>query len=147
MAITMSFGKGLLILLLTLVATLAISQAETVVVGGSEGWRYGCNYTDWALKHGPFFLNDTLVFRYPPPNDTVKPHSVYLLPNLYSFLTCDFKAATLVAPPNQGGGDGFSYTLSRVRPNYFASGEGNGDDCTKGLMKFAAIPLYRPPFP
>ena len=55
-----SFGKGLLVLLLTLVATLAISQAETVVVGGSQGWRYGYNYTNWALNHGAFFLGDTL---------------------------------------------------------------------------------------
>ncbi|CDP18293.1 unnamed protein product [Coffea canephora] len=140
-----SFGKGLLVLLLTLVATLAISQAETVVVGGSEGWRYGYNYTEWAFNHGAFFRGDILVFKYPPPSDTVKPHSVYLLPNLYSFLTCDFSHATLLAGPNQGGGDGFSYVLTKISPNYFASGEGNGDDCNKGLMKFDAIPLYRPP--
>ena len=50
-----SFGKGLLVLLITLIAPLAISKAETVVVGESEGWRYGYNYTDWALNHGAFF--------------------------------------------------------------------------------------------
>ena len=55
-----SFGKGLLVLLLTLIAPLAISKAETVVVGESEGWRYGYKYTDWALNHGAFFLKDTL---------------------------------------------------------------------------------------
>lgn len=36
------------------------SLAATVVVGGAEGWRYGYNYTDWSLKHGPFYINDTL---------------------------------------------------------------------------------------
>lgn len=35
-------------------------SAATVVVGGSEGWRSGYNYTDWALKHGTFYINDTL---------------------------------------------------------------------------------------
>ncbi|KAL3514549.1 hypothetical protein ACH5RR_027266 [Cinchona calisaya] len=141
MAIT--FGKGSLLLLLTLVAILAISQAETIIVGGSEGWRYGYDYNDWAAKHGPFYINDTLVFKYPPPSDTVRPHNVYLLPNLYSFLNCDFRGATLLAGPNQGEGYGFSYVLTEVRPNYFASGEGNGDDCKKGMMKFVAIPFYR----
>nr|XP_027092578.1 uncharacterized protein LOC113713066 [Coffea arabica] len=140
-----SFGKGLLVLLLTLVATLAISQAETVVVGGSQGWRYGYNYNNWASNHGAFFLGDTLVFKYGPPSKISRPHSVYLLPNLYSFLTCDFRGATRLAGLNQGRGNGFSYVLNQVRPNYFASGE--GDDCKKGLMKFVAIPLYRPPFP
>ena len=85
------------------------------------------------------------VFKYRPPSKISRPHSVYLLPNLYSFLTCDFRGATRLAGLNQGRGNGFSYVLNQVRPNYFASGE--GDDCKKGLMKFVAIPLYRPPFP
>lgn len=29
-------------------------------VGGSENWRYGFDYMDWARKSGPFFVNDTL---------------------------------------------------------------------------------------
>ena len=30
------------------------------IVGGSDHWRYGFNYTDWALNNGPFYVNDTL---------------------------------------------------------------------------------------
>lgn len=29
-----------------------------IVVGGSAGWTFGFNYTDWALKTGPFYIND-----------------------------------------------------------------------------------------
>lgn len=36
------------------------SSNTFVVVGGSENWRFGFNYTDWAIKNAPFFLNDTL---------------------------------------------------------------------------------------
>jgi hypothetical protein len=31
-----------------------------VIIGGSEGWRFNFSYTNWAFKHGPFYLNDTL---------------------------------------------------------------------------------------
>ena len=31
-----------------------------ILVGGSEHWHYGFNYTDWAFKNAPFYLNDTL---------------------------------------------------------------------------------------
>ena len=47
------------ILLLT-ASLLAVSEANTIVVGGSEGWRFGFNYTDWALQNSPFYINDTL---------------------------------------------------------------------------------------
>lgn len=33
---------------------------KKIVVGGSENWRFGFNYADWALKNGPFYLNDVL---------------------------------------------------------------------------------------
>ncbi|RVW61130.1 hypothetical protein CK203_020616 [Vitis vinifera] len=75
------------------------------IVGGSEHWRYGFNYTDWALNNGPFYVNDTLVFKYDPPSKTTFPHSVYLLPNPWSFLTCDLSKAEQVATVAQGGGD------------------------------------------
>ena len=29
-------------------------------MGDSYHWNYGFNYTEWAIKHGPFYLNDTL---------------------------------------------------------------------------------------
>jgi len=47
------------ILLLT-ASLLAVGEANTIVVGGSEGWRFGFNYTDWALQNSPFYINDTL---------------------------------------------------------------------------------------
>ena len=31
-----------------------------ISVGGSENWRFGFNYSEWALKNGPFYLNDIL---------------------------------------------------------------------------------------
>lgn len=38
----------------------ATQRSNRIVVGGSENWHFGFNYTDWAIKNGPFFLNDTL---------------------------------------------------------------------------------------
>ena len=34
--------------------------SNRIIVGDSYHWNYGFNYTDWAIKHGPFYLNDTL---------------------------------------------------------------------------------------
>jgi hypothetical protein len=31
-----------------------------IIVGGSEGWHFNFSYTGWALKNGPFYVNDTL---------------------------------------------------------------------------------------
>ncbi|KAG6425212.1 hypothetical protein SASPL_115638 [Salvia splendens] len=122
-------------------------SAATVVVGGSEGWRYGYNYTDWALKHGTFYINDTIVFKHVAMNTSneSESHSVYLLPNLYSYVQCDFSRAQLLSNPSQvEESAGFSYQLTQWRPQYFASGEGDGSaDCNKGLMKFVAVPLPR----
>lgn len=39
-------------------ATQAPSNRFTV--GGSQNWRFGFNYTNWAITNAPFFLNDTL---------------------------------------------------------------------------------------
>lgn len=34
---------------------------KRIVVGGeTERWRTNLNYTDWALKNGQFYVNDTL---------------------------------------------------------------------------------------
>lgn len=56
----MSLAQGL-VLVVTVATILATSQAaDTIVVGGSENWRFGFNYTGWALKHGPIFVNDIL---------------------------------------------------------------------------------------
>lgn len=119
------------------------ATSNRIIVGGSENWRFGFNYTDWAIKNGPFYLNDTLVFKYDPPNDTTFPHSVYMLPDFRSFQNCDLKRGRKIGEANGGGGDGFEYVLKRWQPYYFACGEHDGVHCKLGLMKFAVWPLIR----
>ena len=34
--------------------------SNRIIVGDSYHWNFGFNYTNWAIKHGPFYLNDTL---------------------------------------------------------------------------------------
>lgn len=36
------------------------SRAERFVVGDAARWTWGYNYTDWVIRKGPFFQNDTL---------------------------------------------------------------------------------------
>ncbi|KAH6788483.1 hypothetical protein C2S51_003489 [Perilla frutescens var. frutescens] len=139
----MASTAALATVLLLTACMFSCSLAATVIVGGSEGWRSGYNYTDWALKHGPFYINDTLVFKNGYTSNESQPHSVYLLPNLYSYVQCDFSRAQLLSTPADVEAAGFSYVLTQWRPQYFASGEGNGTDCNDGLMKFFAIPLPR----
>nr|XP_043638583.1 uncharacterized protein LOC122609700 [Erigeron canadensis] len=118
-------------------------SSRRIIVGGSDNWRFGSNYTEWARKSSPFFFNDTLVFKYDPPSENnTHPHSVYLLPNLWSFITCDLRWAKQVAKTNQGAGEGFEFVLNKWKPYYFACGESNGFHCKNG-MKFFAMPLFR----
>ncbi|XP_057502320.1 blue copper protein 1b-like [Actinidia eriantha] len=134
MKMSFSLAKGLILLVTAASMLAATSQAETIVVGGSEGWRFGFNYTDWSLKNSPFFVNDKLVFKYKPT------HNVYSLPNLGSFIKCDFRGAKLLASATQGGGGGYGFTLQTLwRPLYIASNVGT--DCKDGLMKFFVVPL------
>ncbi|KAK7362671.1 hypothetical protein VNO77_04791 [Canavalia gladiata] len=124
-------------------------EPRKIIVGGSEHWHFGYNYTNWAFKTAPFYLNDTLVFKYDAPNATSFPHSVYLFPNFWSFLNCDVKKAKKLADPTQGAGEGFNFVLNKWQPYYFACGERNGFHCNNGQMKFAVMPMLRPfwPFP
>ncbi|XP_049413151.1 uncharacterized protein LOC125876077 [Solanum stenotomum] len=116
-------------------------------VGGSENWHYGFDYMDWARKCGPFFVNDTLVFKYDPPNlNGGFPHSVYLLPNYWSFIKCDLRRAKRIANPIQGAGEGFEFVLKKSQPYFFACGEHGGIHCNNGTMKFVVMPLKRWPF-
>ncbi|KAF8410008.1 hypothetical protein HHK36_002528 [Tetracentron sinense] len=136
----LSSAQGLI--LLVTASMFAVSLAKTIVVGGSEKWHFGFNYTDWALRNSPFFINDTLVFKYDPPNSTTFPHNVYLLPNLMSFLTCDLRRAKLVADVGQGGGPkGFEFVLRKWQPHYFACTVRDGFHCNEGQMKFFVVPL------
>ncbi|KAF7840867.1 plastocyanin-like domain protein [Senna tora] len=120
------------------------TKPQNVVVGGSQNWQFGFNYTAWAIKNSPFYLNDTLVFKYAAPNATTFPHSVYMFSNYKSFLNCDLTRAKMVANTTQGRGEGFKFLIKRWQPHYFACGERNGIHCKNGLMKFAVLPAIRP---
>ncbi|CAM8997541.1 unnamed protein product [Rhodiola kirilowii] len=121
-----------------------VKGSRKIIVGGADKWRIGFNYSDWACKSGPFFQNDTLVFKYDSPSKAAPiAHSVYLLPNRKSYLNCDLKKAKLLANTKQGVGKGFEYTLkSWKKPYFFACGEANGIHCGPGLMKFAVFPFF-----
>ncbi|XWS39983.1 hypothetical protein CRYUN_Cryun18bG0101200 [Craigia yunnanensis] len=114
-----------------------------IIVGGSENWHFGFNYSDWTFRNAPFYFNDTLVFKYDPPSNTTFPHSVYLFPDLWTYLNCDLKRAKMIANATQGGGDGFEFVLERWKPYYFACGERNGFHCKVGGMRFMVVPLFR----
>ncbi|KAK6241022.1 Phytocyanin domain - like 10 [Theobroma cacao] len=114
-----------------------------IIVGGSENWHYGFNYSEWAFQNAPFYFNDTLVFKYDPPSNNTFPHSVYLFHDFWSYLNCDLKRAKMIASPTQGGGDGFEFVLKRWRSHYFACGERNGVHCKAGGMRFMVVPLLR----
>ena len=83
------------------------------------------------------------VFKYDPPSNNTFPHSVYLFPDLWSYLNCDLKRAKMIANATQGGGDGFDFMLKRWKPYYFACGERNGFHCKVGAMRFMVVPLFR----
>ncbi|KAK1358803.1 Phytocyanin domain-containing protein [Heracleum sosnowskyi] len=105
----------------------------------TAGWPW----KDWAIKNGPFYLNDTLVFKYDPPSNTTYPHSVYQLRNYRSFMNCDLRKAKRLASVTQGAGIGFELVLKNKKPYYLSCGEHNGIHCKDGLMKFLVIPLIR----
>ena len=36
------------------------NEPRKIIVGGDKEWTYGFNYSDWASKTAPFFVNDIL---------------------------------------------------------------------------------------
>ncbi|KAI3974601.1 hypothetical protein MKX01_029591 [Papaver californicum] len=117
------------------------NRPRTINVG--ENWRFGFNYTEWSIHNGPFFVEDTLVFKYKAPNATTPPHSVYLFRDYWSFLSCNLKRAKMVGNLNQGSGKGFKFVLQRLQPYFFGCGERVGIHCNLGMMKFAVVPFPR----
>nr|GMD09900.1 uncharacterized protein LOC109164666 [Ipomoea batatas] len=117
--------------------------SNEITVGGPAHWQFGVNYIDWTVKNGPFFVNDTLVFKFDAPNATTHAHSVVLLPNLRAWMKCDVSKGKKLATPTQGGGEGFKYVLKKWQPYYFACGEKEGFHCNNGTMKFAVMPMMR----
>lgn len=81
------------------------------------------------------------VFKYDPPNDTVFPHSEYLLPNLWSYLRCDLSRAKMIGNTTHGRREGFEFLLKKWQPYYFACGECGGLHWRDGRMKFMVLPL------
>ncbi|KAI6677884.1 hypothetical protein NL676_038680 [Syzygium grande] len=76
---------------------------KKIIVGGLENWHFGFDYSAWAHKNGPFYVNDTLVFKYDPPSDkNTHPHSVYVFQTFWSYMRCDLKRATMVANVSDG---------------------------------------------
>ncbi|KAJ0077549.1 hypothetical protein Patl1_36199 [Pistacia atlantica] len=53
-----------------------LNPPNNITVGGSDNWHFGFNYSVWAFQNSPFYVNDTLVFKYDPPSAKVFPHSV-----------------------------------------------------------------------
>lgn len=53
-------AKQIMLLVAVAVSLVAVTEAATVVVGDSENWRYGYNYTEWAANTAPFYFQDTL---------------------------------------------------------------------------------------
>ncbi|CAA0830929.1 Cupredoxin superfamily protein [Striga hermonthica] len=115
-------------------------SARTIVVGGTDNWNYGVNYTDWLIKNGPFYIGDTLVFSY------TTHHSVYLMKDWGSFINCSMEGSILIGSTTAGAGAGFKVTLEPApfwQPYLFVCGEKNGIHCSAGQMKFPVWPLPR----
>ncbi|KAF2305792.1 hypothetical protein GH714_008192 [Hevea brasiliensis] len=94
---------------------------RTITVGGSMHWNFGFNYTDWAFKENPFYVYDTLVFKYDPPSEkNIHPHSVYLFPDMWSWINCNLTQGVKIANETQGTGKGSGFVLKKWKPYYFA---------------------------
>ncbi|TXG64375.1 hypothetical protein EZV62_011369 [Acer yangbiense] len=119
------------------------NEPNKIIVGGSDHWHYGFNYSVWAFQNNPFYVNDVLVFKYNPPSKSPFHHSVYLLPNMWSYMTCDMSRAKLIANTTQGDGEGFEFVLKKWQPYYFVCGESGGLHCRDGRMKFFVMPMLR----
>ncbi|OWM83750.1 uncharacterized protein LOC116205591 [Punica granatum] len=120
-------------------------SSREIIVGGDNRWQFGFDYNSWAFKNNPFYVNDTLVFKYAAPSENnTHPHSVYLFNDFWSFRRCNLKRATMLANTSDGAGDGFKFVLARTwKPYYFACGASNGFHCTNGNMKFFIMPRIR----
>lgn len=84
------------------------------------------------------------VFKYDPPTPNTFPHSVYMLPNLQSFIKCDLRNAQMQGNATQGAGEGFEFVLKRPwQPHYFACSEHDGIHGLNGTMKFFVTQICR----
>ena len=66
----------------------AASRAERFVVGDAARWTWGYNYTDWVIRKGPFFQNDTLGTEQGAPTSPAA--FLWRLPTSFFFLLLTF---------------------------------------------------------
>ncbi|RVW14957.1 hypothetical protein CK203_109368 [Vitis vinifera] len=148
-------AQGVLTLLVLTASMLTVGTASRPIAGRPANyWNFDFNHSFCGPRNGhPFHPNNNntrppkkfiVVFKYDPPSKTTFPHSVYLLPNLRSFLTCDLSRVEQVATVAQGGGEGFEFVVKNWWPHYFACGEHDGLHCKKGMMKFFVMSLPGP---
>ncbi|GMN37559.1 hypothetical protein TIFTF001_006919 [Ficus carica] len=105
-----------------------------------------CFHLRGKLRRGehPCSTQEDHFFKYDPPSKGANPHSVYVLPDIWSFKNCDLRRARKVANGTQGGGRyGYEFKLKIRKTHYFACGESNGIHCNLGLMKFSVFPIPR----
>ncbi|OAY85691.1 uncharacterized protein LOC109707554 [Ananas comosus] len=126
--------------LLSMSVPLAARLNKEFVVGGDQHWRFGYNYSDWALRNFPFIDDDILVFKYDPPNGTNTPYNVMSFDNPDDYLSCNVGKAKVLANETQGADEGFKHRLPNTNIQYFASGINDGFQCKKGNMKFSVWP-------
>ncbi|GLJ48422.1 hypothetical protein SUGI_1022090 [Cryptomeria japonica] len=119
--------------------SITMVDARDLVVGG-EKWHFGFNYTDWALKSAPFYVNDVLVFKYARPNGSIF-HDVWRIHQVQKFKMCNLQGAQRLAHENSGVDEGFRYKLKEKKPYYIACGIRDGFHCNVGLMKFSLQPI------
>lgn len=144
-----SSREGAAVVLLTCLLLMMSRCAEAgnhgrrIIVGGDEHWRFGYNYSAWADKCRPFFVGDTLVFKYQPSvfNGMPVNHNVYRLHGFKQFQACSFGPRAVLLANTTQGVPGYEFTLTESKKNYFfACGIGEGIHCNEGLMKFHVRP-------
>ncbi|KAJ4889251.1 Cupredoxin superfamily protein [Raphanus sativus] len=118
------------------------SSPRNIVVGGSDGWKKGLDYKEWASNNAPFYVNDVLVFKL--DKTAKRRNNVYLFQDPWSYMNCDFKNAKKIGLTHKRSGKSFKFTLRKNKPYFFASGEHDGDYCTNHNMKFTLFPVPLP---
>ncbi|KAJ0013990.1 mavicyanin-like [Pistacia vera] len=93
----------------------ATAVAKEYIVGGDSGWTVNYDYQAWA-KDKEFHVNDTLVFKYTPPN-----HNVFKV-NGTEFNNCTVPSSNSAL---SSGND--VITLSTPGNKWYICGKGNGD--------------------
>ncbi|KAF5730572.1 putative Early nodulin 55-2 precursor [Tripterygium wilfordii] len=107
--------------LLSLMLLMRTSSAREFIVGGSSwtppGNNSGVNYNQWA-EHNRFQIGDSIVFNYPPGQDSV-----------LQVTREDYSNCTSTSPLRKDSTGKTVITFSQSGPHYFISG--NKENCLK----------------